>query len=508
MILYQSGKNDSLTISGPLTQEAGDIISERTKLVLSMGTTESGWHISVDLDREDWNNIRFHPNTGFELQEVSQGLYELVAVRRPELERWQMIFDTFPNEQEYHFKDLFSKHASKRDVWHYQGRMDNIIVLSNGEKLNPVQLELAISGHSLVDSLIVTGQGRFQTSLLVEPVRDSNNGEKSDQRIIDELWPTIQRANQGAPSHARLSKSHILIASPDRPFLRASKGTVRKVPTLQLYECDIDQLYARADSDQYQDATPPLTTSSEETLTREIRKIVKDISEQECLGDEDDFFAAGIDSLQVLTIHRSLRKGLATSESEKAPIKASTIYENPTIKLLSHAIWALYTTESNGNIASREEVSLQAMRKLIDRYTFDLPSRPRSSRHVSTTWTRKVVILTGSTGSLGSYLLDSLIDSPEAPEIWCLNRSADAEQRQSASSSRRGLTNNWTSNNVYFRQADLSSEKLGLSAEDYTYLTKHATDFIRKSEHVLTTHFSNLIRYAMEGRLQSCAIII
>ncbi|RFU26072.1 hypothetical protein B7463_g10277, partial [Scytalidium lignicola] len=437
---------------GPLSQQAGDIICKRTILVLSMGTTESGWHISAELDREDWNNIRFHPNTGFELQEVSQGLYELVAIRRPELERWQMIFETFPDAQEYHFKDLFAKHPTKKGLWHYQGRIDNIIVLSNGEKFNPTTMETQISGHPVVDSLIVAGQGRFQISLLVEP-----------------LWPSIEEANQDAPSHAKLFKSHIIIATPEKPFLKASKGTVRKVPTLQLYGEEFDRLYARADSDQDLENVEPLDITNEDTLRNDIRRVVKSITELEGLGDDEDLFAAGVDSLQVLTLQRHLRRALSSNGDAKDQIKISLIYQNATINLLAHAIWILVTGLPNG--ISTEASHAQTMQALINKYTSCLPER-------SSQGTKSVVILTGSTGSLGSYLLDTLIKSTLISEIWCLNRSDNSEERQTASSSHRGLITDWKSNNVRFRKADLPKENLGLAREDYDYLLKHVTNII------------------------------
>ncbi|KAH8810616.1 hypothetical protein F5884DRAFT_257643 [Xylogone sp. PMI_703] len=454
---------------GPLSQQAGDIICKRTTLILSMGTTESGWHISVELDREDWNNIRFHPNTGFELQEVSPGLYELVAIRRPELERWQMIFETFPDAQEYHFKDLFAKHPTKKDLWHYQGRIDNIIVLSNGEKFNPTSMETQISGHPIVDSLIVAGQGRFQISLLVEPVRNAENAKKSNEEIITELWPTIEEANREAPSHAKLLRSHILVASPSKPFLRASKGTVRKVPTLQLYQDELDRLYAQADSDDDLENVESLDLTNEERLRSGIRDLVKPITKIEELGDDDDFFGAGVDSLQVITLQRQLRKALPANSNPRDYVKAPLIYQNATINLLSHAIWTLSSGQPNGVLNGISHThKLQA---LIDRYTSDLPSRPHSKAGL-------VVILTGSTGSLGSYLLDTLIKLPSVSEIWCLNRSDDAEARQTASSGRRGLVTDWKSNNVYFRKADLSKENLNLSKEGYQYLLDRATNII------------------------------
>lgn len=50
------------------------------------------------------------------------------------------------------------------------------------------------------------------------------------------------------------------------------------------------------------------------------------------------------------------------------------------------------------------------------------------------------VLLTGSTGNLGSYLLHTLFHDPCVSHIYCLNRTVDAPTRQLASLHQRGLT--------------------------------------------------------------------
>ena len=52
-------------------------------------------------------------------------------------------------------------------------------------------------------------------------------------------------------------------------------------------------------------------------------------------------------------------------------------------------------------------------------------------------------ILTGGTGSLGSYLLDALASAPLVAKIYCLDRKADAEYLQVKINAERGLTTPW-----------------------------------------------------------------
>lgn len=81
-----------------------------------------------------------------------------------------------------------------------------------------------------------------------------------------------------------------------------------------------------------------------------------------------------------------------------------------------------------------------------------------------------VVIVTGTTGSLGSYLLDRLVDSDDIHRIYALNRaSSDGTplvKRQMAALAVRGLDAQIaTSRKVILLEADFGNSTLGLNEE-------------------------------------------
>jgi thioester reductase-like protein len=84
-------------------------------------------------------------------------------------------------------------------------------------------------------------------------------------------------------------------------------------------------------------------------------------------------------------------------------------------------------------------------------------------------------VLTGSTGALGSYLLDALIKRESVSTIYCLNRSADAEQRQVKSNASRGLITEWDSHQVKFLASDYSLPDLGLGQDMYSDIAANAS---------------------------------
>jgi acyl-coenzyme A synthetase/AMP-(fatty) acid ligase len=52
-------------------------------------------------------------------------------------------------------KDLYSPHPTKSGLWLYEGRADDIVVLANCEKFNPVEAEQMISSHPDIKAAII-----------------------------------------------------------------------------------------------------------------------------------------------------------------------------------------------------------------------------------------------------------------------------------------------------------------------------------------------------------------
>ena len=87
------------------------------------------------------------------------------------------------------------------------------------------------------------------------------------------------------------------------------------------------------------------------------------------------------------------------------------------------------------------------------------------------------ILLTGSTGGLGSYLLDQLLALPQVHKVFCFNRSSNAKERQLEAQRTRGLPEELQSRRVEFFQVNLEHECLGLSTEIY-YRLSTATDLV------------------------------
>ncbi|CAK7213590.1 putative NRPS-like protein biosynthetic cluster [Sporothrix bragantina] len=466
---------------GPLSFATGQKVAQHTILHQGIGTTETGWLPAVLTAPEDWFYTHVHPDTGNTFQNRGGGLYELVAVRDPKYAQWQPIFSTFPDLETYEFRDLFSRHPdpAKPDLYRYEGRIDNVLVLSNGEKVQPQAMELAIVASPLVADALVVGQGRFQTALLVQPMEVVADTAS----FLASVLPFIDEANRVAPAHAQIHADFVLVGNPaTKPFVRTGKGTVRRGPTIELYKEELDALYARAE-EATETSGPAVEFFSREVLRKSLGEAVVALAKVDTVGDDDDLFAAvGLDSLQVLTLRRQILRGVADADKAvSSGITATLIYRNPSLSSLTDALWNLYT--KTGQV--KENIRSSAAEQILQEYKQKLASIAKRTTNgvngVNGTSTKPtVVVLTGSTGSLGSHLLNTLLQTPIANEIWCLNRGVDGGlQKQRELQARRGnvddIDSALASGRLHFRHARLADDRLGLDERDYSSLQRTAT---------------------------------
>ena len=98
------------------------------------------------------------------------------------------------------------------------------------------------------------------------------------------------------------------------------------------------------------------------------------------------------------------------------------------------------------------------------------------------------IVLTGSTGSLGSYLLNSLTHQQHVRKIYCFNRAEDGgRSKQKTLCIDRGFdTSAWSREDghdlsrVEFVHVDLSQPYFGLSRVKYAELLRETTHIIRE----------------------------
>ncbi|KAL8853012.1 MAG: hypothetical protein Q9221_002160 [Calogaya cf. arnoldii] len=153
---------------GPLPPEVVNTIAKITHLSALFGSTEIGFPTQGVCDPGDWEYANYSPFYGSYLRPIDEdGLFEHVFVRRREFGLSQSMFSTYSDIDEFATKDLYRKDPAKTDLWKFCGRLDDVIVLSNAEKFNPVGFESAVAAHPAVRWALVDGHRKSRTCLLV-----------------------------------------------------------------------------------------------------------------------------------------------------------------------------------------------------------------------------------------------------------------------------------------------------------------------------------------------------
>ncbi|KAI1396390.1 hypothetical protein F4819DRAFT_475493 [Hypoxylon fuscum] len=471
--LENLGRLNQITFGGgPLPKAIGDLLTTKTKLYSGMGTTECGILPGHPCDPDDWAYLGLSSMLGYEYRHFSEDLYEQVIVRDPRLEKYQGIFATFPELTEWPMKDLYSKHPTKENLWLYRGRADDIIVFSTGEKLNPLEMESIICANSVVTAALIAGLGHFQSSLLVEAVKPPTNEEEKGE-LLESIWPSVQAANKESPSHGRIHRNMIAFTSPNKPMLRAGKGTVQRKMTLDLYTSELDALYQ--DSETPVDGVLPNTPAAQDSVQDAVKNILVTSTDIDVstISDDVNLFEMGLDSLQVTVITREFNR-LLSVHGRPQSLETRIVYSNPNIAALTSVVSALVEGKAPSQSTESDE---QKTRKLYELHAANMPISGRQPQPMPVDGS--IFLLTGSTGSLGSYILNCLHGDPRVRRVYCLNRGPESLGRQEKSQTAKGLQP--LPDNVQCLDANLSKPYFGLSVQKYKELLDQVTHVIHNA---------------------------
>src|ERR1700761_7853417 len=154
-----------------------------------------------------------------------------------------------------------------------------------------------------------------------------------------------------------------------------------------------------------------------------------------------DLFDQGFDSLNSTFLRHRIVGALKSVPDEKYKaaarnIPSNFVYAHPSIEELARAVSALVRGDAN----SSDDAKRAAVEAMIARYSegFDDPViQTRMTAHS----TGAVVLLTGSTGGLGSHILEILLSNPSVERVYAFNRSGKTtiDQRQQDAFADRAL---------------------------------------------------------------------
>ncbi|KAK6386277.1 putative NRPS-like protein biosynthetic cluster [Exophiala oligosperma] len=471
--IYQAGYIDILSSldfvisgGGPLFEAAGTAASQATCVIQAYGSTEAGILPFVPpVDRKDWNYIELLAEAQFELEYVEDGLFEAIIRRGPSREH-QGIFHTHPDLLQYRTKDLFAKHPTKPNLITFRGRIDDVIVLSNGEKFNPSEMENIIEQHPKVSRAFILGTGRFEPALLLEVKQENLDKEESDHELIDEIWPQVIEANKICLAHGRIVRSRVAVADRSKPFRLNAKKNIQRRHTEHEHQETIDAIYSKSIYSHNR------ILNNDPTLGQVQEFVLDAMGDMLAISDltlSSDIVSHGIDSLHILQISAFLIDTIEQQTGKETRVPAAWIYNNPTPGHMADIVYGSITgSELSALGDTRRTASSKSVEQWATEHTQGLPAAVRAAPPSKPSHD---IILTGSTGSLGSYILDQLLKMPTVNHIYCFNRASDGRAKQIKSFEARGLAvGALTAERVQFYQVKYGEPRFGLSVQVYDKL--------------------------------------
>ncbi|KAH8110846.1 acetyl-CoA synthetase-like protein [Phellopilus nigrolimitatus] len=395
---------------GPLSKEASSHLSSKGVALYTLyGSTETMIvnEFLHTLGGADCDYFKICPNRDAHFIDYGNNEFELVFLAT-DFYRPNVINTKINGRDGYATSDLLSPHPTKPGYWKVVGRTDDQIMHSTGEKTNPGPLEKMLARDPLVSHAVFFGRGRFHCGVLVQPDElyafdpaDTNKLAEFRNRI----WPTVEKMNEFAPTHSRIFKE-----------------ALRRQVTIKEYDDEIETAYKAVDESAQDNIVGPENWSQPQ-VTEFVREIVLQTMKKEngAVADDADLFEHGLDSLQATWIRNTVLRVLRDSHAGVArKLSATFIYDYPTIARLAEY---LSSSVSGTSVAPAGDARAKAreLEALVAKYTTAFPTFVAGAGS-GNDGNGDAVLLTGSTGSLGSNILAKLIQNKAVTRVYAMSR--------------------------------------------------------------------------------------
>ena len=326
---------------------------------------------------------------------------------------------------------------------------------------------------------VIFGNGKFLCGVLVKPPAEyplDANDEAARNEYLAKVWSYIDsHVNHVVPRHSRILRPLVLMEHPSKPFQLTDKRTVKKKATLELYREEIEQAYQIVEQGELGSIGIEAPAFSDiESITSFVRALVSRSLGRD-IGDDDDFFNSGLDSLLSVKLRFSIISALKANDRPPVNIPRNVVYTHSTTSRLARYLWSVTNVEHDKADEQAEDDARSLVDEVVNQLTSNFPERP-SVLEAPTTG-GDVYILTGTTGSLGSAFVSTLLHQPAhvVKKVYLLNRAsskASILERHRSSFMERGLDFSILETSVASGRAvaiemDVSAERLGIDADTY-----------------------------------------
>ncbi|EJD52051.1 acetyl-CoA synthetase-like protein [Auricularia subglabra TFB-10046 SS5] len=460
-----------------LKQNVGDkLVSGGVPLFSSYGSTEGGqlWQFRRSVSNDDWAYGRFAPYVDRRLVPVGVNRFRVELL---ETENYSPALLNTSDSIAFDTHDIVESHPQNSELFKVVDRDDNQLVLVTGETVLVAQLENTIRQCPQVKQVAVFGHGRPQLGLLVEPRDALHCAGGGSVEFRNLLRPYVLQANALVPPHSQIPTDLIVVTGPGTTIPVSAKGTVPRALVVKMFAQQIEAAYRNAEDTRSQFSPPPTWTRDDiqDFVTRTVHGIVSGLVSDAALDQDEDLFRQGCTSIHSAYIRNALANGAAALGKARSTIPPNVVYVYPTISQLSAFLYNL-DAENPATVPVAEK--LQHMADLVARFTADLPKR-RSARLEPNAGPQpggKTVLLTGSTGALGTCILSQLLADATVVTVFILVRQVHGLERQVKALIDRGVMSpELDIKKLRVLQGDVCQPRFGIPEEDWQELLRQVT---------------------------------
>ena len=398
-----------------------------------------------------------------EMLDVGENFFEMIIHKGFELaaELWLEKADNEP----YRTNDLFLQDPPGSGSFHLIGRRDDLLILSDGNNVSAGKLQLDIQASiSAIKNLLAVGHTRPCVSLLLELENDEDNPK---HELREDIWKEIDKINKENPRYSYILRSMIYVLPKGESLPVTPKGNVKRNETLRSFARIIDELYSNLKGDN----TVRNTKTKEVRLSQihDLVSVVSGIPSNE-LNSSESFYEIGMDSVAALQLRSLLGENVGY-------ISLGAIFENPSVNKL----FAYFRTE--GNLPNGDP-HLSFIKTVLDKYSSEFSSWTSSTSEVAPREDGEVILLTGASGSLGTALLERLVDTASVRKVYLLMRGLKPRKRLEDALNQRRMRADMILGNSKVKilnNYSMTNSLLGLDIDTYDKLSRDVTVIIHNA---------------------------
>ncbi|KAF9880822.1 ochratoxin a non-ribosomal peptide synthetase [Colletotrichum karsti] len=486
------------------------------------GTSETGPPFrTIPHTRDNPDVYRFrnlYPESPFvRMESVGDGLFECVVFRGFPLAAELWPDDASPNP--YRTGDLFLEDPPASGYFVLQGRRDDILIYSNGEKTHASAVAMALEEDktSVIAKTAVFGTGKPCPSVVVEVKWQAAEG-LGLVNLNDEVWRVVQRCNGKLATFSRIPRETIVILNKGETLPVTPKGNVRRNTAWELYGDRVEELYSQFLGDGPDTVNGSRGTQVHESSPLTIEVIQKAVAEvfelpQEDIREDLNWYEIGLDSLNAVDLRSRLVRSFGS-------FPLMFIFEFPTVRKLLEFLTrpgeddfdqAAVTSQHHEWIQS----TIRRMNEEVDLWRTQRPTALESKKEMG-----DCIYLTGASGFLGNALLEVMVRSTPVTKIYCAVRGSNPQARVVESLVSRGYSKDiYESDKICAVNYDMRDRMLGLDEPTYQRITDEVTvvmhnawklDFnqpIQQYEEDCLKGTMNLMSFCLKGPTKSFAFM-